>query len=265
MKLDHREHLAAVEWEFCKGIHAIEMSANYFMKQPLEVVFGFYKFPATIQWPSTESIDKFEDVTATWRTRDDTGIQHPDSQTVRLRQGYKEGTFALESSSMPLMMLTVVASAPEGVGGIKDRRRLQLVDYAERDGLDKHCCFRVKKITEHQLRLEACCEKNTFVMIKMTSDPRVTAPFIHMNSYDTSATFKMCTTFCVLKTRKEVPKYILNKHNIVEENRQHLMKAANSAKSERVSFVECSPQGLDSLGVCWRPNVGKVRNCFNYR
>lgn len=226
-KLDGRETQAAVFWDFTEGIRAVDTRSRYFMKKPIEVVLAFGSSPNEIQFPAASHLKPGVDLVATWRHRDDatyvadateavrggglgdpiTGAQHLDAQTVLLRQGFNEKAFALESAKQPHMMISVVESALVGQGGIRDKRRLRLVDYSERQ-LDEQCCFKPKLISERKIRLECCAERSLFVMLRLTSEPKVSPPFMHCHVFSTDKKFKTFTTFTLLKTKKELPEYI---------------------------------------------------------
>ena len=55
VKLDHREHLAAVTWDGSDGLYGLDMSGGQYMKKPIEVVAALGDAPYTIQWPSRGS------------------------------------------------------------------------------------------------------------------------------------------------------------------------------------------------------------------
>ncbi|CAD7959143.1 unnamed protein product [Amoebophrya sp. A120] len=272
--LDHREEFAAVEWDYTKGLRAVDTRAKYYMKQPMEVVFGCADAPSTIQWPTFECMSEFADVNCTWQYRpkgevQSAGIQHPESESLRLRQGYKANCFALESSICPKMMLALVPTGKSGAGGVKDPRRLRLVDYTEKKELvDKFCCFKPKRVGEKILRLESTAERNIFLMLKLPADPRVCAPFVHVHTYSMNEIFMKNSQFCICLTQKVIPKYAKSEFDVVHMNPAFVMQeqqALQGFKNERVTFVEAHSVGESALGVRWVPNVGKCRLWMQFR
>ncbi|CAD7968966.1 unnamed protein product [Amoebophrya sp. A25] len=272
VKLDQREDFAAVEWDHTGGTRAIDMKSHYYMKKPLEVVFGFAEAPSTIQWPTSDAMQDFKPIDCTWRYRpkaeQGASIGHPESESLRLRQGFKSNTFALESSTCPKMMLALVKCATAGAGGVKDPRRLMLVDYTEKESVDRACCFKPKRVAERTIRLECCAERNIFLMLKLPNDPRVSNPFVHTHVYSSDPLFKKNSQFCICLTHKEVPKYAKTKFDVVRLNPLWVMqleKAQGGNNNERVTLVDVSIVGESAVGVHWVPDVGKVRLWYQFR
>ena len=111
-----------------------------YMKEPMDVVFGYYKQPSAIQWPNSESIvgasqgDQANILSSTYERghRNTEEIKAAKAVPLRLRQGRDDKCVCLESSLVPNMFAKVVRDVvPSGISGIMDTRRIVMVDMSE--------------------------------------------------------------------------------------------------------------------------------------
>ena len=76
-------------------------------------------------------------------------------------------------------------------------------------------------------------------MVRLSADPRIAPPFIHLNTFAATEVFKRLTVWGIVKIRKEVDQFIVNKYDMVIPNNVAAMKEAQQSKNQAVTNVIC--------------------------
>merc|ERR1712091_662498 len=109
--------------------------------------------------------------------------------------------------------------------------------------VDKMCCFKPKRVTNYQMRFEACADQKVFVMVRLANDPRVAPPFVHLNVSAYSDAFKRLTSWGIVKVKREVVPFVRDKFGRVIPNKEGHKKAA----ADRLEVVTAKPVGQNAL------------------